>query len=521
MTELLPSLSVTQRIPRGMHSFVVWQKVAGADRPELPVLYLNTSPEVAPRPVMGLLDYAIAHPGLSRTWLLYRYRAFGSFLDFVIQRRDHYAQEAPSNPQRGLHRKIVRDFVRAMIKGTVRFGPEGLEDATGLHWLPVGLDEAEKRLQALRDLARWLDTEGYGDTLAKAASLELPSDASGALDFLYVAQVVRRISLLDFLSPYKKVTARSVRDAQGRGSSKGEKRFPFPSRYVIPLIDRGFRTRGDREDATARLLAMILFFGGVRGSEPLHCWVGDFQVVDGAAVLFLFHPSESEVAPDGRARVSRRTHLAERYGLAPRTDGLKGRSASGWKGVKADGDGAVVYWLPVPGLPEAMAAAIQSYIVHVRAPVMRIRRSLGLPDHPYLLVSTGHADGPTHGRIGDPYTMTAFRSAWERAVGRLRRETGDPALEFTKTKGTTIHGSRHFYVKFLEKAGVDGAALAECLHHLNPLSHLAYKTYSAEEVSAALNAAASRESRPDLEFPAFPTTSEALMKHRDRRPFPC
>ncbi len=165
--------------------------------------------------------------------------------------------------------------------------------------------------------------------------------------------------------------------------------------------------------------------------------------------------------------------------------------------MKSDGEGALVYWLPVPGLPEAMAAAIQSYLANVRAPAMRLRRALGLPDHPYLLVSTGHGEGANAAKVGDPYSMSAFRSSWVRAVDRLRRETGDPSLVVAKENGTTIHGSRHFYAKFLEKAGLDGAVLAECLHHLNAFSHLAYQTYSADEVSAALSSAASRETRPD------------------------
>lgn len=516
MNEPLPSLSIARRLPRSLHHFVVWQKVAGADRPELPVLYVDDGPGKAPRPMTAMVDFVSAHPGLSRTWLLYRVRAVGTFLDYVTQTRPRYAAMALSHPNRNIHRTVVRDYTRAMVRGTVSFGDSGLEDATGLFWLPVGVDEAERRLQALRDVARWLDTENYGDVLAKAALREIPSDPSGSLNFLYAAQVVRRVSMLDYLSPYKKVAAKSVRDAQGRKASSGVTTFMFPPRHVIPLLDEGFRTRGGREDASARLLTMLMLFGGIRGSEGLHLWTSDFQAVEGEAAVFLYHPSDSKVLDDGGASVTRREHLKKKYGINPRSDALTGPHAAGWKGVKGDGVGAPIYWLPIPGLAKAMAAALRSYLAEVRAPAMRLRRGLGLPDHPFLLVSTGHVEGRAAGGPGNPYTMSAFRASWSRAIGRLGRATGDPALAMEKALGTTPHACRHFYAKNLEKSGLDGAYLQECLHHMSPFSHLAYKRYSAEEVNDALNAALVCDALPDWGAAfGFKPTSQALAEHRN------
>lgn len=512
-------LPTVRNFPRGLHHLTIWRKVEGSFRPEVPVLYVRNANTEPMEPMLRLLDYIKAHPGMSVTWLLYRCRAFGAFVDFVKQNGDRYTAMASHRSRRSLHRTVVREFITAMIKGTVQTGGDGIEDATGLYWLPAGLAEVKRRLEALRDVASWLDTEGHGDTLANAALPEIPSDPSGALDFLYTAQVTRRISLLDYLSPFKKTAPKRTRDAFGRKGSSNAPIFSFPKSYIVPLLERGFVSshRRNREDPTTRLLSMFMFLGSIRGSEGLHVWLSDVQFVDGEAVLFLYHPADSMVTGSGGHSVTRRMYLMEHFGRRPRCDFLKGPEAAGWKGVKGDLNGATVHWLPIPGIGKAIGNAVRSYVHNVRAPAMRIRKSLGLPDHPYLLVSTGDVIGASVGAVGDPYSMSAFQAAWERAVERLRRETDDPTLEVAKRNGTTPHGSRHFYATTLRMAGLDRAYLQACLHHINPFSLLAYEHPTVAEISTQLQNAANQVSLPGWGTFEFLSTIDALRAERDRR----
>ena len=59
----------------------------------------------------------------------------------------------------------------------------------------------------------------------------------------------------------------------------------FPRHYLAPLIMRGFRSLGSpvgtdraQENATARLMTIMLTVYGSRMSELLHLWVHDVQI---------------------------------------------------------------------------------------------------------------------------------------------------------------------------------------------------------------------------------------------------
>jgi len=507
LDQALPSLT---HVARGLHHLIVWQSVDGALRKELPVLYIFGGPDRTPEPVLRLFEYTKAHASRSATWHLYRLRTIGALIDFVEQCGSQY-QQRTNVGGRSPARNLFSGFVQAMVRGTIKVEEGSLQDPTGLFWLSSNVKEVKRRIEALRDVARWLDSEGYGANLAHASLPEIPSDSSGVLDFLYTTQVVRRVSLLDYLSPFKTVTPKRTRGLFGREGSPGNTATCFPSSKVKSLLTYGFP-----EDFSALLNVMFMLGGGLRESEGLHVWVSDIQYVDDEAVLLLFHPSEGKVTGQDRRTITRRQYLMEKFGRVPRCDLLRGPEAVGWKGVRGDIDGALVHWLPGQGIGLAVGAAVRLYLRTVREPIMRLRRHMGLPDHPYLLVSTDSRLA-TGRHIGDPYTMSAFNSAWKRGVARAFAADNEPLPDIVKGAGLTPHSCRHLYAQTLVDLKLDGAVIQQCLRHVNPFSHLAYKQMPTSKINELLKSAAGQHPSTDWGVNRFLSTSDALLSEQDRR----
>jgi len=502
----LPSLT---HVTRGLHHALVWQSVEGALRKELPVLYIFRGPDRTPEPLLTLFEYTKAHASRSATWHLYRLRTIGALVDFVIQCGSQYQQRTHAGG-RSPARNLFSAFVQAMVRGTIKIEDGTLQDPTGLFWLSSGVKEVERRVEALHDVARWLDTEGYGSALANASLPEIPSDSSGVLAFLYTTQVVRRVSLLSYLSPFKKVAPKRTRGLFGRQGSSGSKTTSFPDSKVKSLLTFGFPN-----DFSALLNVMFMLGGGLRESEGLHVWVSDVQYVDDEAVLFLYHPSEGVVIVQDGKTTTRRQYLLDKFSRVPRCDLLRGPEAVGWKGVRGDIDGAQVHWLPGQDIGRAVGSAVRLYLRTVREPIMRLRRHMGLPDHPYLLISTDAKEAGRH--IGDPYTMSAFNSAWKRGVARAFVADNEALPDIVKRSGLTPHSCRHRYAQTLVDLKLDGAMIQQCMRHVNPFSHLAYKNLPASKVNALLEAAGERHPAADWGLGKFLSTSDALLSEQDRR----
>lgn len=114
-----------------------------------------------------------------------------------------------------------------------------------------------------------------------------------------------------------------------------------------------------------------------------------------------------------------------------------------------------------------------------------------LPDHPFLLVTSGRTASVHGGDVGDPYTMSAFENSWGQAVRRIGREFDDPAmLTPRKRLGTTPHGGRHFYGRFLFSCELEGKIIQSCMHHKSLLSHEVYTRLTVSEINEILQHAA-------------------------------
>lgn len=155
----------------------------------------------------------------------------------------------------------------------------------------------------------------------------------------------------------------------------------------------------------------------------------------------------------------------------------------------ADEDqGTPGYFLPIHPLRRRTAKLLKRYL-YVTRPAIMARRPRSLGDHPFLFVSSGRTATATGGDVGDPYTMSAFAHSWEVAIARIGKQYDDPAMSTPiKRRGTTPHGGRHFYGRFLVTSGLEAQTIRACMHHKSLNAHLVYTRLTPSEINAVLTA---------------------------------
>jgi integrase len=490
---------------RSLHHTIVPQPHPNLPRIKIPVLYISQPSEDGAkglRLLEILLEYTKSNSALSMTWHRKRVRAVGMLYDYVCQRASYFEDLAKNSPF-NIYRLFLGEFASHLRWGTMTNSPEGIVDPTGLYWQPRKPDEVIAIASALNDVIEWCHEHRSGDSLLSESDLwpgkqgPLSSGVDG-LRVLYAAHYAHNTSLLAHIKRQKRVyhapSARVVkRDPR---SFDGEDVKRFPAKFLNPLLKDGFRKNEAasdplaRADATGRLAALILAGGGGRSCEPLHIWVNDVTVVDGDPVIFLRHPQLSTV--ETIEGTKKREEYLEQYcgDMAPRNR-ISGKFHAGWKGIKCNKEyWAPIYWGPFPGIKELFLECFLEYVRDIRPRLMRERSARGLPDHPFLLVSSGsawHDDDETS--TGDPYTLVALKRSWIRAMRRLQKQFPEADLRVRKNLGTSLHGLRHLYGASLAQIGMSEEMIQECMHHIHPSSQRVYKKPLAPEIHNVLSAA--------------------------------
>lgn len=149
------------------------------------------------------------------------------------------------------------------------------------------------------------------------------------------------------------------------------------------------------------------------------------------------------------------------------------------------------YWLPIPALRRRVHNLLYRYLTVTRPSIMS-RRPAHVFDHPFLFVSARAHDS---GCVGDPYSISAFRSAWDAAIRRLSHRVGDVEIRPLKSMGTTPHGARHFAGHFLKLLRVPPEIITRVMNHRDPSSQEAYGRLSPFEVNELLEGLAAGSDR--------------------------
>lgn len=287
-----------------------------------------------------------------------------------------------------------------------------------------------------------------------------------------------------------------------------------PSDLLFPILTKAFvvRRRPDgtlQRDRTGEFAAALLV-GALRSSEIFHLWVNDLQVTPGGRLFgFLRHPALYIEPGDG----SRRDVLRRRYSRVPRNEARGKTEYAGFKSVALNAEHwASIVWLP--NTEDFLRISFVKYILEMREPAMEERRKLGLLDHPFLLVFP-HSIPHLGINIGDPYTISAFRHSWGRAIDRLEGIVGRPVAA-AKYAGTTPHGVRHFNGKaWLNFTSIEN--VRKIMRHVSILSTLVYTVLDDKEVHDIAEEVSERIKNEDFatDFSQFNTIEEALKEYAD------
>jgi integrase len=396
--------------------------------------------------------------------------AIGRFYDYYKVER-HGVALAPEEL-----RLMLKQFYEARRFGLVSLG-----------WEPVKVDTADGDVRAINEFTDWC-SENFGHASVNeresvlVSSLNLPEQKAFQLklssrknwDFLY------------HLTPSTQ-EGKGVRSRRPFSPKRGKSRKPTGAQKYYPPL-KVWSTIAATPLLRDKLYLLLLFFGGVRISEPLHLYATDVSIQpDGTARVVLGHPQDGAYEWVGvdkrRRRGNRATFLLERYGLGPRnllasTHPLH----AGWKGMMAD-DGkrseSVVHWLRDDA---------SRLFAKLHAEYVRTMRSKVPDTHPYYFVN--ELDGDTYGQ---PLKMSNISKAFDRAAKRVGLSV--------KQDGVNPHGGRHFYGYYcasLLRLPVE--TTQKLMHHSSISSTEIYYALTAEAVRAELLAAQQKQA---LEAPGL------------------
>jgi integrase len=482
-----------QSIERGLHYFYVTQHVSRGDRSFIwPVLYLvhrDSAGETHVVRVESLLDYFEEHSAKQQQWRLNNVRGVGQLIEHSVEMLKYMSDEQRRAPDEPIERYLLRKFALNVVNGTTVVDKGIAKDALGLYWKPRA-KEADRILANVSAYLTWLGKREEAERWAFAASVaDVENTPLYAFRKAAELAIRKKVSLLSHIKQEGRAPRHRFAGITGKHSQSTNPVYAFPTRYVAPMMFEAFQAAEGEIDHEAELIALILLAGGLRSCEPFHLYVSDVQFLGDEPVVFLYHPEDSEIIY-GRKKMSRRRYLQERFKLLPRTLQI-GPGKAGWKSVLGDVDGTPVHWLPLDELQELLTQKLRRYILQIRPAIMRARpKHLG--DHPFLFVNPRDATTSGGGNIGNPYTMSAFKGAWERAIRRLASLYDDPDLAVKKGAGTSLHGPRHFYGRFLRTLGVPPDIIQLAMHHKSILSQDVYTRLTSAEVSAFIKRSASQ-----------------------------
>jgi integrase len=420
-------------------------------------------------------------------------QALGLLTDYSRAALDKWSEgelKAPSLP-----RRLVKGFCRALMDGTIQYLEGRPVERMGLYWSPRSRRRATTLSQRLAHFFKTVEPEignaAWKDFARGYRNEMTPSDE---FQLALAAGYRRKTSFLAHLP--RKTEERQPGPSHGVITKFGRKHnriHAFPAKYVFPFLMEGFTNQHGQTDETAQLAAIFLMIGGLRTSEPLHLYCSDVQFEGKEPWVFLHNPEDGELIDEGGAKITRAQFL-QRFAKGPRNRDYA-RDHAGWKSMKGDDSGTPVFWLPIAGITELIYSKLRHYLLVTR-PRLMAQRSRTDGDHPFLLVSSGQAVSSKGGKVGDRYTVSAFEAAWETAVGRIATKYNDPDLVYKRVKGTTKHGARHYYGRFLVTLGVRGEIIQECMHHRSYFSHKVYPRLTPGEINAVLQSAAKGEAAP-------------------------
>ncbi len=367
-------------------------------------------------------------------------------------------------------RTLIYRFGRAKLHGTIQ--SDGC-DPLCLYWRPVHPRTLKTILRNIDDFDRFQTVFFHADRL-NPAEVHFQSAFERYIEFKSRSNYDPFIHLFPSRSNEVHQSQYQILEHR-RDSLKRRAEKVFPAEFIVDLIEKTPEPRD-------KMLLLLMAFGGLRRSEPLHLLhqdvVGRFRDT-GAAWITLGDPVRGAMdwqGVDGRERHGTRSEFfLQEYSnqqlpighplrnLQPRSRYGKGDRGLyvGFKGMTFSGHGNnnFVHWLH----EEAGILFWKSYEEYLA------RHFYGKPKHwpyhPFLFIRLD-ADG-----YGMPLTLPAVDKVFARASERIG------------LYGFSPHALRHFYGYYL--ASVLRRPIEEaqvCLHHASVLSTQTYYRTAPETI---------------------------------------
>lgn len=439
-----------------MHSVVDLPIVEGAIGSTLPFLFLKDGE-------LSIFSLAWARAqSVERAWspgaLHKAVTAVGLFYDFYVIEK----QQRPLHPDELF--QLVKEFYEAR-----RFG------LSSLGWRPVRFKTASDDVRFVSRFTEWC-SKNLG--LLPVNPVERES-----LSSLNLGDQRRAFDRFQHRKGWDKLFHLHPSTDEGRGVVEEHRFRPigrrpralagkkhFPPDKVMSLI----RATPSVRD---KLYLLLLVFGGLRASEPLHLFVTDVRIKpDGVAEVVLGHPETGFYqwvdSVKGKQRGNRASFLAERYFLGPRNRlAFRHPLYAGWKGMALDNGQrheSVVNWL----IEDA-----GRLFARLHAQYMHETRSKVRDNHPYYFVN--EAPGSY---FGLPVKLSNMSKAFERSAQRIGLSAS--------LDGVNPHGGRHFYGFYCASClRLPVETTQKLMHHESMLSTMDYYALSAEVARSELHKA--------------------------------
>lgn len=477
-----------EHAPVGRHHIVIKQRIATNPATIFPVLHIEGSSGYSI--MWSLIEYFLANQSKSDTWMGDTARAIGLFYDYSIE-----THKLELNKRAQFHK-----FLSSLERGTI--DTETHQDETNLYWAPTGLDKTKRLRTRLVDFIDWIM---YEELEANGKSTFIASKKKNeklTLSLLKTARDIIKLSPMSHtkdvmkaagqLSQSKKALGYEFEDDPKNHINAQSENKAFPVELISPLIQFGFvknpiaENPFEREDITAKMITILLLFGGLRKSEPLHLWFNDvFPYSDFQCQAKLFHPRLAKTNLLGEKEKTREEYLKERH-MRPRHYKVNSKSLRArWKTLAVDKTtySADIFFLHPSA--EAMFVTLYQMYLSYRSKLMETYVKNEGHDHPFLFVSAGVDRRTGKSYVGAPYSVHSFTESYNKALDRLEQHLG-MRIERGKDAGLNPHALRHCYAQFLTDAGVNEKVIQKCMHHRTINAQEAYKGISSQKVRDVL-----------------------------------
>lgn len=424
------------------------------------VLYMSPVGASTPIVFRELFTYFEKNGDNGLSWQRQVARAVGLFYDFCIEKAPIYKTD-----------NTVADAVRGFVQCS-------LSGDEGLGWLPSKSKIVKRNLGYIMDFSRFLELDGI-----------IPESVKGTpIHYFYRANAIKSNVLLSHVTNVGKVARRLSETSYdhiykfGKSTNITSMQITtFPDELIEPLLNEGFKLRDGSENIGAKMLTILMIFGGMRNSEPFHLWFNDFNIFPrtGNLEILLHHPSDSACDIPPYKSKTREIYLLER-GLFPRTDKRNSNSYhAGWKDLALDNNLTTPIRIIHKDVERLFITLYKKYMKQREECVAVYKASHG-HDHPFFFVKTGDpAD------MGAPLSMKSYIASLKGATKRLQKQ-GYESAEYGFEYGISPHPMRHWFATMLEEAGVKEKVIQNLMNHRSILSQEVYKSASKRSIDEAM-----------------------------------